>query len=183
MEKRPYWQTFIIASLWLGSLVFFCFAFYQQHQSIQADQKNLLASLKPVSKPVHKEEFQSSYHAGLFGIAVKQIAEGNIEPEVKQSITFGPRSLQGVFIQDDQAYALVTDESNKPQIILPESITAHSLNSVTIQTQQGIKSLHLKHNRSGLSIRRVASTAQDRSKKEKQTSKADEIRLRLLRGQ
>ncbi|KZZ50984.1 hypothetical protein A3759_03510 [Thalassolituus sp. HI0120] len=182
MDKRPNWQTLFFITLYLGSFVLFGFAFYYQHQQNNIALKTVLSELEPVTTATN-EQAAPSYTPGLFGIATTEPEPEKEKPEEKIAVNFGPKSLQGVFIQNNRAYALVTDYSNNHQIIAPSSITSHSINSVTIQTSQGIKSLHIQHDRNGVDIRRIRKRRKDNNGVVKEEiSEADRIRLMLLQG-
>jgi hypothetical protein len=183
MDSTPLRQKLIVYTLWLASGITFATAFYFQRLDHQQSSATLADSLKPVSQVSETIETSSHYTPGLFGIAQKEIVTSDKKPKTKVAVPFGPKSLEGVFIQDNKAYALVTDSSNQYQIIPPESITAHNKNSVTIQTAQGVKSLHIQHNRSGLEIRQVKKRRPEKSGvgQKEEISEADKIRLRLLR--
>lgn len=183
MMKRPLWQTLIVSTLWLASISSIIAAFYLQYVDNQQSLQTVLSDLKPVSTQTQQTGDLPSYVPGLFGVAIKSEIAEKKEPEKKTAVSFGPKSLEGVFIHDQQAYALVTDYNNDYQIIPPSSITAHSLNSVTVQTNQGIKSLHMQQNRSGVDIRRITKRRKDKNGVIKEEiSEADKIRIMLLQG-
>ena len=118
---------------------------------------------------------------GLFGDVPFETKQKNTKKS--KVITFGPKSLEGIFIQDGQAWAIVTDQKNKAQLIPPENISAFTATSITFKSKQGIKSLHIKQNDLGIDIRRSRGKEkrQGNDTAVKTISRAEKIRQAMLK--
>ncbi len=144
-------------SLYAAALLAAGFIVHEHYIMSQEMEKQAHAVINmPAYVPQAKEpnvDNRAQYLHGLFGnIEIK-----NDMGKVQQSkvIEFGPKSLEGVFIRNGQAWAIVTDQKNQAKLIYPESITSYTQTSITFKSRLGVKSLHIKENDTGMDIRRV----------------------------
>jgi hypothetical protein len=133
----------------------------------------------PPTTPKSKGDRAQSLH-GLFGKTIdkpEKVTQHNIKV-----IEFGPKSLEGIFTQDGRAWAIVTDQKNESQLITPDNIIAFTTTSITFESSQGIKSLHIKRDDQGVDIRksRLKEVTQTSGVKKISLSRAEKIRKAML---
>lgn len=170
--------------LWLASLGYWgAFAFQlpaaqeESHAILKSQLSNLLS---PKINFDEDKQLGLSVMPGLFGqldpldtTAPKKISQ--------KTIIFGPTGLQGTFINNNRVWAIVSSRNHEATIIQPKDIQAFNKSSITINTQSGVKSLHLKSNKQGIHIQATGSHAKELKRNQKpELSRAQTLRLKLL---
>jgi hypothetical protein len=141
----------------------------------------------PSASPEKNRLTEDQIHSlhGIFGEVPeqKQATPSKLHIPIVQ---YGPKTLEGVFIQDAnksaQAWALVTNQDGEFLIIPPSQILSFTNSSISIKTQQGLKSLHLKKDEQGIDIRKVrkAAASQSQDTKKPELSRAEMLRRKML---
>lgn len=170
--------------LWIASFAYWgLYAF--EHQALQQESQSeldnrLARSLSSNQPSSNTNESNISNSLGIFGKVEIQKAKILPTAEIKK-IDFSPINLQGTFIKDNKVWAIVSNETNEAIIMEPEEIKAFNSSSITILTNSGIKSLHLKSNTQGIYIRDINKiTKSSVSTETQKLSRAQQLRLKLL---
>jgi hypothetical protein len=117
---------------------------------------------------------------GLFGQPEILVPISDTLPS-NRPINTDPTGLQGIFIDNDKVWAIINNSNNKSSIVQPDQIRSFNRSSITIETQSGIRSLHLKLDKKGISIRAVNKVITTNTAiTEQKTSRAELLRIKLL---
>lgn len=150
------------------------------------DTINQPASVPEKASKPQRQDIGSLHN--LFGVAPQkdELVTKNKHIKVMQH---GPKTLEGIFIErsdnTQQAWALVTNQKGEFSIIPPNQILSFTSASISIKTQQGLKSLHLTKDEQGIDIRKmrnkqVAGLNKKSGIKKPELSRAEKLRKKML---
>lgn len=171
--------------LWPASLLYWSITMTEYFNTSEAQQiqfeKQLTSKLSVTNtaESPSKNNKSISDLLGLFGKPETQVPK--IVMPTNRVISTTPTSLQGIFIENSKAWAIINSKNNQTLIIQPEQIKSFNRTSITIETAAGIQSLHLQRDTKGINIYASSKvTSNDTTVIKKEPSRAELLKIKLL---
>lgn len=175
-----------IGLLWLASISYWGISvfnsLYDRQQSTAIMEQKLTNLVSSKAQPKAIQPSDENPLLGLFGKVELELKPKTPSSTIK-TVNFGPTSLQGLFTDNNKAWAIVKGKNNQSSIIQPDQIISYNDSSITIKTRAGIKSLHLKQDKKGINIRKIhhsKSNNKNAPLEKRVLSRAEKLRIKLL---